>query len=151
MKRNWMLLFCLLSGILAACQGSGVGPVGTATPPAQITPATPLPGKATVVGRATALFTGKPFASIAVRLAVVLHLPPNSDTFMLDDAHSPGAISDTQGYFVITDVAPNDYVVIIGNPNVQYAVPTAEPDKARVWKLSAGQITDFGELRVVLH
>ena len=151
MKRNAILLLILLSSLLAACQGSGVS-TGTPapTPVPQVTPATPLPGKATVVGHAIALDTGKPFANTPVRLAEVLHLPPNSDTFMLNDAQSPGAITDQQGYFLINNVDPKDYVIIVGNINLSYAIPTAEPDKARVWTLSAGQITDTGELRVIL-
>lgn len=135
--------------LLAACGGATPAPTGqpVSGPP---TPGTPQPGKSTVTGRALALDTGHPLTNTVVRLAEVLHLPPDADTFMLNDATSPGAYSDDQGYFVIANVDPKDFVIIIGDINMSYAIATAEPDKAKVWKLTAGQVTDVGDLRVVM-
>jgi hypothetical protein len=148
------IAFILLLG-LAACQPpNAVTPVAvpTATVPAIPTPGTPTPGKATVTGRALALDTGAPFVNMVIRLAPVLHLDsnPNDDTFVLDNGNSPAAITNSQGYFVLANVDPKEYVVIVGDVDTSYAVATVQPDKAKVWKLTADQVTDVGEIRVVL-
>ena len=155
MKRLPIIMVILLFG-LAACQTANtVTPVAvpTATVPAIPTPGTPMPGKATVTGRAFHLDTGAPFDNMVIRLAPVIHLDanPSDDTFVLDNSGSPAAISNSQGYFVLANVDPKAYVVIVGDVDTQYAVATEQPDKAKVWTLTAGQITDVGEIRVVLH
>ncbi len=140
---------CIMTITLFACQSAPISP--SPTPFATNQPATPLAGKATVVGRVLAADTGQPLGNTVVRLADVISLGvPNSDTFMLNDATSPGGYTDSHGYFTIPNVAPKKYVIIVGDINLQYAVATAAPDRAREWDLVAGTITDVGELRVIL-
>jgi len=152
MRRNLVIFYVLVAVLCAACKGTATA-AGTAAPSsATAVPGTPLPGKASVVGHASALDTGAPLANIVVRLAPVLHLSPDgsNDTFVLDDANSPGTYANADGYFSFVNVDPKDYVIIVGDVNVHYAVATAAPDKAKVWQLSAGTITDVGEIRVIL-
>ena len=150
MRRYAMIYFCILALLLVAC--GGATPVSDATPSAGAPPipGTPKAGMATVTGRVVALDTGQPLANTDVRLAEVLHLPPDNDTFLLNDASSPGGYSDNQGYFIIANVDPKDYVIVVGDINVRYAIATAEPDKAKVWTLKADGMTDVGDIRVEL-
>jgi hypothetical protein len=155
MKRLPIIAFVILLGLVACQSAPTAAPataVPTATVPAIPTPATPMPGKSTVTGRAEALDTGAPFSGMVIRLAPIIHLSsnPSDDTFVLNNSGSPAAITNSQGYFVFNNVDPNSYVIIVGDVDTHFAVATAQPDKAKVWTLTAGTVTDAGDIRVVL-
>jgi hypothetical protein len=111
---------------------------------------TPEPGKANAVGRVMTRGANEPYANVIVRLAPVVDLGTDEDdAFALDDANSPGTVTDAQGYFAFANVEPGDYVLIFGNVSTIYLIPTSTPDHAIVVKLTAGQVTDIGELPIM--
>jgi hypothetical protein len=109
----------------------------------------PNPDKAVLVGQVlSSRETGsKPLAGIAVRLARVYWNADKSDgAFVLEGATSPSTIAKDDGGFVLADVAPADYVIVIGDPETENSI-LLEPDgRARVITLQAGKKLDLGRL-----
>lgn len=117
------------------------------------TPLPPEPGKVTVTGRVFSITDGKPIPHISVHLAEVKNFDTSNSSpiFILNESDSPSAFTDPDGHFVIANVAPQEYVVVVGSINVLYAIVTETPDKAKVWKTAENQVLDIGDLRVELR
>ncbi|MCC7359645.1 MAG: hypothetical protein IT317_09220 [Anaerolineales bacterium] len=134
---------------LAACATVTATP-STATATPEPIP-TPEPGLVTVAGRLVNTATQAPYANQVIRLAEVIHIDPgDSGTWMIDDATSPGDYTNDQGYFVIANVAAKEYVLVVGDFHVSYAVVTDTPDNAAVWQPEADRVLDVGQVDVVL-
>ena len=69
---------------------------------------------------------------------------------MLDAAHSPAVYADGEGVFVIANVDPTEYVIVIGDPEGAYEVIPDDSGRARVWKPYSGEVLDVGQLNVSL-
>jgi hypothetical protein len=69
---------------------------------------------------------------------------------VLDAAHSPAVYADGEGVFVIANVEPNEYVIVIGDPEGAYEVFPDDSGRARVWKPQSGEVLDVGQLNVSL-
>jgi hypothetical protein len=149
-----LLVSLILVFGLSACQSpTGVPTTAssavTPVPTANLTQ-TPQPGTGTAIGRIMVRGTGQPYANVIVRLAPVIDLGSDEeDAFALDEAQSPGTVSDDLGYFVFSSIEPGDYVLIFGNVATIYVIPTSEPDRAIVVTLSPDQITNIGELQIM--
>ena len=143
--KNYIFPILILLVFLSACQKSE--PANT---PTKAIP-TPAKDKGTVTGRVISSTDGKPFANFTVHLAQVYTKDGNS-AFVLDTGHSPSALTDQDGYFIISDITPNDYVIVIGDPMVSYAIipDDADNNKAKVWTIVANKILDTSTLRVDL-
>lgn len=122
-----------------------------------ISPVTPEPAKSAVMGRAiTATDEGPlPLTNTTIRLAEVIwenEQARDEGNFVLDGARSPGAITNGDGYFFIPNIAPKDYVIVVGQyPGVYAIVPEAEgSNRARIVEAEAGEIIDVGVLDVDL-
>jgi len=148
MKKNYFSqillfsLFCLV--LLAACSS-----VTTSTPTLTPTPTllAPAADKTTVMGRVVNT-SGEPYKDLIVRLAEVYYATddPNKGAYVLDTAFSPGGITDQDGYFIIPDIKPMDYVLVLGSPDAAYKIVENEEGKAKVWHTEAGKILDMGEI-----
>ncbi|RME42307.1 MAG: hypothetical protein D6791_18085 [Chloroflexi bacterium] len=128
------------SGALSVLATPAVSLLPTPTPfafpqdPDQITVA---PGKAVVIGRLISMRTGTPLPNTVVRLAEVYYADennksPETGAYALDNAFSPSAITDDQGYFIFQDVDPRDYVIFVGDIMVNYTVDVNEKGFPRV-------------------
>ena len=148
MKKNYfgrislLTFFCLI--LLAACSG-------IESPTAILTPtptyAAPSADKTTVIGRVVNT-SGEPYKELIVRLAEVYYATddPNQGAYVLDTAFSPGGITDQDGYFIIPDIKPMDYVLVLGSSDAAYKIVENEEGKAKVWHTEAGKILDMGEI-----
>ena len=110
----------------------------------------PQEGKATVAGVVISREDGKPLADTGVRLAEV-YRQEGEGAFVLDDALSPGATTDQNGRFVIENVDPKEYVIVVGNVGTQYDIVAEPSGQAEVWELPPDQVVDVGTLEVELH
>jgi hypothetical protein len=119
----------------------------TATP---VAVPTPEAGQATVIGRIIVRTTKEPVASAVVRLAQV-YREGDDGAFALDDAFSPGGVTDPEGYFRIQNVESNEYVIVVGDVRTQYEIIPDPSGKPRVWDLQADQILDTGDIAVDLE
>jgi hypothetical protein len=134
-----VLILALLALLLAACQADE-----DATTPVP----TLAPGKATVIGRVVADETSQPIPRRPVWLSEVVRQGDQA-IFVLNTISSRSSPTDRQGRFVIANVDPKEYVIVVGDPHSNdYAIISEAPDTARVWKLEADKILDVGELRV---
>lgn len=132
--------FLLILLLTAACQGAPEGP----------TVASPEAAKTTVRGRV--MTQGQPLVDVAVRLAEVHREADNPDegAYVLDGAFSPGARTDGEGYFVMENIEPIEYVLVVGDVYGIYTVVANSDGRPKVWQTQAGQVVDFGVVNVTL-
>ncbi|MBX3055635.1 MAG: carboxypeptidase regulatory-like domain-containing protein [Anaerolineae bacterium] len=111
----------------------------------------PGAGLATVTGIVMSASSGKPVVNVPVALAEVYY-QGDSGAFVLDGAFSPHTVSDSEGRFAFVDVPAMDYVLVVGNPEVNdYKIIEEPSGKARVWTAAADQILDMSVITVDLR
>jgi hypothetical protein len=142
---------CLTAGASAAYPGAQPVP---ADPVAEEWHAEVLPpqaGQATVTGVVLAEKSQNPVVNAPVFLAEVYY-QGDSGAFVLDGAFSPQSVTDSDGRFAIVDIPAGDYVLVIGNPEVNdYAIIEDETGKARVWTADPDNILDMAVIEVELQ
>lgn len=106
-------------------------------------------GTGAVQGRLLNL-TGAPLSHVVVRLAKVYYTDDQSQEgiYVLDNAFSPSAQTDHEGRFRFDNVAAGDYVIIVGDVLMKFAVVTRDGDKPLVWTIKAGHVLDTKVLSV---
>lgn len=158
------LILLILLPFLVQCQGqqATVSPLTppdspltspldpTATDPALEAPQPPSSGMATAFGQAINAATGEPLPHVAVRLAEVYRGGENG-AFVLDEALSPATLTDSDGRFVLDNVEPKEYVLVVGDVNVSYGIIAERSGDAKVWDLPADELVDMGVLEVTLN
>jgi hypothetical protein len=141
----WILGFTLSLVFITGCSGAKAKtPIGQATS----IPA-PATDKATVTGSVFTTALNQPYPKAAVWLAEVFR-QGGDGAYVLDHAFSPAVYADDKGVFVIANVDPKEYVIVIGDPEGLYEVIPDESGRARVWNTEAGKILDVGQLNVSL-
>lgn len=145
--KHYILVWCILLLLVTACgRQSAPTTIGVPTP----TPIPrPEPGKATVTGKLFSTTSEKPLPKTAVWLAEVVR-QGEQGAYVLDAVFSPGVYADENGIFVISNVVPGEYVIVVGDPESQYEIISESSGKAKVWNIPADQIYDVGELKVTL-
>jgi hypothetical protein len=124
--------------------------VATTINPLEITPSNDA---GMVVGRVVSISTTLPLSQTPVYLAEVFRDPNGSEegAFVFNSAASPGAITDGEGNFVHMNVKPAEYVIFVGDPHFEYQViQNPDTQKAQLYFVEAGRVTQVGELRVPL-
>lgn len=138
-SKRVLVLGFFLSLLLTACQDGE----GNAPPLPTL-----APGKAMVIGRVVADETSQPIPRRPVWLSEVLR-QGDQVIFVLNTISSRSSPTDRQGRFVLANVDPKEYVIVVGDPHSSdYAIISEAPDTARVWKLEADKTLNVGELRV---
>ena len=105
--------------------------------------------KTTVTGKVFSTTLNQPYPKAAVWLAEV-YREGGDGVYVLDHAFSPGVYADEKGVFVIANVDPKEYVIVVGDPEGLYEVSPDDSGRARVWKPQAGKVLDVGQLNVSL-
>jgi hypothetical protein len=145
MKNRFLRTLTLLPAfLLAACS------MGTTTEAPKVTPPNlPEKEKATVIGRAVDEGTQAPLANTIIRLAEV-YGSGDDGAYVLDSYFSPGATTDANGYFIMENIPPIGYVVVVGDVFDVYKIVQTEEGKPKVWSTQAGEVLDVGTLAVSL-
>lgn len=139
-KHN-ILVWCIIFLLATACERQS-----TSTP----TPIpTPEPGKAMVTGKLFSTTSDKPLPTTVVWLAEVVR-QGDQGAYVLDSVYSPGVYADENGIFVLSNVVPGEYVIVVGDPESQHEIISESSGTAKVWNISADQIYDVGELKVTM-
>jgi hypothetical protein len=138
-----LVLFTLLL-LVTAC--GKVSTTDTSKTPTTIQ--TPEAGKAVVTGKVISTNTNQPLKT-QVWLAEV-HRQGDQAVYVLNAVSSPGIYSDETGVFVLTNVTPQEYVIVVGSPEGQNEVINDNSGKPKVWNIPVDQIYDVGELKVAL-
>jgi hypothetical protein len=160
MKRKPSILFLLFLGLLltfflGACKSQATptttAPENTAvtTDPAETPFPTPEAEKTSVTGRVLSTVTGEPISNILVRLARVVRDGERA-AFVLEDAFSPGGMTDTNGYFIVPNVDAIEYVLVVGDVYGQYQIVEGEDGRAKPWATTVGEVLNVGDLKVDL-
>jgi len=143
MLHRYLLAVALALAVLL----SGCTSVATSAPAPSVAP--PAAGTATITGRVVSNSDRAPIDKVLVRLAPLFTNPETGESaFALDLAQAPGAISDAQGFFAIPDVAPNRYVIVIGDHFGVHDVIADSDGLARAYEAKAGSVLDAGILPV---
>lgn len=173
MARGWLYLSVMIF-LLAACGGGNrpatpvtletevsvlaaptVSVLPTPTPfvfPQDMTSVTVAPGRAVAIGRLLSL-DHQPLSDTVVRLAEVYYADENSKdsstgAYALDNAFSPSAITNDNGFFIFQDIEPRDYVVFVGDFMTNYTIEVDDQGYPRMRTVAADQINDFGAVVV---
>jgi len=104
-----------------------------------------------MIGRVVDVQNNSPLVGIPVRLAQV-YRQGNEGAFVLDLAHSPSAITNHKGEFVITDISPAEYLIVIGRPEENnYVIYQEKGSKPVTIIVEGGDIINFGDVKVNYH
>jgi hypothetical protein len=141
----WIFSFIFTVALITGCRGSKDK---SSTVKATAIPE-PEAGQTTVTGKIFSTTLNQPYPKAAVWLAQVYREGEDS-AYVLDAASSPAEYADENGVFVIANVEPTEYVIVVGDPETEYVVIPADTGRARIWATEAGKILDVGQLNVSL-
>ena len=137
--------FILFLAVFTGCQGSKEK---TSAEKATSIPS-PESEKATVTGKVFSTTLNQPYPKAPVFLAEV-YRNGEDGAYVLNTTFSPSNFADEQGVFVIPNIDPKEYVIVIGNPEDKSEIIPDDSGRARVWKTEPGKILDVGQLNVSL-
>jgi len=123
-------------------------PLPTPTPPQP-----PETGLATAIGRIVNV-DGEYQPRVIVRFAeVVRGIEGRGGAFILDTSHSPSTFTDDAGYFILPNIKPSEYVIVVGDIEITgiYEIIPQENGKARVFTILVDQVTDLGEITITIQ
>ncbi len=146
MNKNKSLILVLFTLLLLVTACGKASATDTSIIPTTIQ--TPESGKAVVTGKVFSTTTNQPLTT-QVWLAEV-HRQGDQAVYVLNATSSPGIYSDKAGVFVLKNITPQEYVIVVGNPEGQNEVINDDSGKPKVWNIPADQIYDVGELKVTL-
>jgi hypothetical protein len=155
-----LFLGLFVSIIAGGCSKQSTSSLATSAPeqvqentPVAVQEATSFPQpeaeKTSVTGRVLSSETGEPITNILVRLARVVR-DGDRAAFVLEDAHSPGGMTDENGYFIVPNVDPLEYVLVVGDVYGVYQIVEDEDGRAKPWPTTVGEVVDVGDLEVDL-
>jgi hypothetical protein len=150
MNRKLIALCMLFLVFLSSCNKGLPSAINPEVLPTGTPPPAPEAGKATAIGQVKHQ-DGSPFSDVIVRLAnVARDAQGKGGAYILDIAHSPSTYSDAYGYFIIQNIDPGEYVIVIGDVEVPqlYEVVQESNGDAKVWNFPVDQVTDVGVLTV---
>lgn len=145
MRQTKGLFFCVLLMLLTACSSGSQTPTAAPAPGA---PQTAPPGTTTIKGRVVKP-DGTPLADASVRFSEV-YRQNGEAVFVLDEARSPGTLSDAQGNFAAVGIPAREYVMVVGDPYTDYVIVPAPDGTKQVWNGQADQVVDTGEIKIDL-
>ena len=104
-----------------------------------------------MVGQIISTTDNQPLTNTVVRLAKVLWDDKSSEgTFVLSGASSPGDITDELGVFVIDELDPADYVIVVGDVIGYNEIISESDGSAKIYTIVAGEALEIESLRVNL-
>jgi hypothetical protein len=68
--------------------------------------------------------------------------------FVLEGATSPSAVTDEQGRFAFANIAPGDYVAVVGDVLGYHEIISESGGKATIFTAETGKIVNIGTLTV---
>jgi len=114
-------------------------------------PSLPESGKATVTGRVMSNKTNEPIPQTIVRLAEVVRDDHGEGVYVLDQAFSPGAMTDETGIFLFENIDAIEYVIVVGNIESIHEIISDDSGIPRTWNAQPDDILQVGDLFVLLE
>lgn len=147
MKKILSFFFLLLViGLFAACGNTNSSTTNDLLAKAQ----REVPAdKAAIVGVVTH-DNGTGYDNTPIRLAeIVWNAEKTEGAFFLDMAQSPGTYTLSNGAFMINNIKPGEYAMIVGDVMERNTVIREDgQDRVRVYSLTAGTVLDIGVMKV---
>jgi hypothetical protein len=140
-KKLWFITFIFLF-MVAGCTALGPNKI-VSTPTAA-----PAKGMAIFSGQVLNSQDGLPITDTPVRLAQV-YRQGEQGAYVLDMSHSPSSVSDKSGNFSILDIAPAEYLIVIGKPeDNHYLIYQDDAGKPITYQLEADKSIQVGVIKV---
>lgn len=153
--------------LFAACKTTtpmpGVSPVvnsppatpilGATIPPFEPTPIPePTSGKGSIIGRFIDYETGAPAGTTIPVFLGEFNALSDGETNLItfSPSSAPSVLIDEHGYFAFLDVDPGFYPFLLWLPNSSSVLTHPDTEQAVVATVTAGKITDLGEVAVDL-
>lgn len=152
MKIRTILFSLLIVLFIASCSGpAAVTTTQKSTPAAaaQVTIPTPKTGTAVVTGKLINKADSKPFANQLVRLGKIYGEGTQS-IYVYNESADPGAYTQADGTFVISDVNPASYAVIMVDNSGNYAAIKENAEKVLTVDVAADKVVKMGDIQVDL-
>lgn len=92
-----------------------------------------------------------PISDVVVRAAVVVwNEDRTAGNFILDGSQSPSTISDDKGFFILMNIIPQEYVLIVGDIDVDpVVIPESDgSNKAKIFIPIINEILDVGTFHI---
>lgn len=106
-------------------------------------------GTATVTGSIYSTTFNQPIEGIPVSLSEIIRDENGEGVFVYDPAFSPTTDSLPGGYFVIEGVEPGEYMVVVGNIEINtYTIINNDDGSPRTFEAPADTVTDVAEIQV---
>jgi hypothetical protein len=137
-------------GATAAVAPAVALPTSTGPVPTVITtiPA-PAADTAVVTGVVFSTNMNAPLSQIGIYLGEYMYLTPGPEYMVtMRQQSSPHTIADSNGRFLIADVPPGKYPLLLWTPFNSYVVPDETGEKELVVEVVAGEVIDLGELQI---
>lgn len=110
---------------------------------------TPIPGMTTLIGYIFSKETNQPLVDVPVSLAEIYRNAENQGAFAYDTAFSPMTLTDSNGRFILSNIEPKEYVMVVGNVEVnRYEILLEPSGDGLIFTLQPNMITDAGTLYV---
>lgn len=161
-RRLIFLITALCAVMLMACQTQPTNPAPTvesettvATPEASgeddfiVDAVAPDDETGVLRGRIISVTTNEPLPNTVVALAQVTR-QGGEGAFVLNSASSPMNVSDVEGYFIIPNVPPGEFVIVVGDPYAPDIIKNPDTQTAQTYFVEQGRITEVGDLVVNL-
>ena len=145
--KRLQVLSVLLIALLAGC-----GNAPTQPPPQPINrPAVPTPstGMSVVAGQVVGIGSTAPIKKTPIYLAQVHWDDQHKNAaYALDISRSPATTTDQNGFFVFSDLPPNEYTLIVGDFYGRNDVVREKNGNARIFQPEAGKTLDVDVVQV---
>lgn len=113
---------------------------------------TPLKGTGTIVGQIASTASEKSATGFYLYLANLLPLTPGPGHLItIDPERSPKTIVSVNGRFIISNVTPGQYALVLWLPrDSRFIADPNNPEQELIVSVTSGEIVDLGILRVSL-
>ncbi|MFK7800834.1 MAG: hypothetical protein AB8G95_04310 [Anaerolineae bacterium] len=106
-------------------------------------------GTASITGSIYSLTYNQPIVGIPVSLSEIIRDESGEGVYVYDPAFSPTTDSLPGGYFVIENVEPGEYVVVVGNVEINtYKIVAEDDGLPKIFDAPADQITELPVIEV---
>ncbi len=125
---------------------------GSAPPQPQVNrPPIPTPsaGMSTLYGQVIGSSGNAPIKKTPIYLAAIhWDAQHKNAAYALDISHGPATTTDQNGFFVFTELPPNEYALVVGDFYGQNDVVRESNGNARIYQPEAGKTLDAGVVQV---
>ena len=145
MKTFRLMILLVATLAIVACQSIIMPSTPSTTVPTTTIIPSPEAGKASVTGRVLNS-SGEPVSNTSVRLAEVYPNEEGDAAFALDEAFSPAALTDNQGFFLFNNIPAGEYVLFVGSINTEFMIIQNSDGSAVVYNALPDEILEIATI-----